>query len=493
MTLSKMRFRPVACIACTAVLLAARAEYRFEDPRNFFGVWSGPVQERVTYARTMGYSHILYSDGMYGAKGASGLWFVLESPEYATYQCNIDDSKTYPPEKIAELEEMCAMKDASAPFPHNLATGWFHGTMETRIRGGTNGVSYSSHAIQPNFQKKAVIDKIVSRVVNRIRQIEKRNPDFKFGGFCWDVPNPSGDFYGFPKDEGASTPAWKRGRPGQVTLAHWTGRDCVSLRPGDTVDYPTYSEGCLRYRMALRRAAALINPKVALIVDPWDIGKNWVKPFFDGGFTDEEFRDARAEFVMSEGAEGFLDQMCFTNGFLKADQIAYACDEMPYDYENDIRNLGLAASRGAWSVWFGCPCPGVTSIRDVPPRMKLAHEVPRMENLNNTPLSKRRWDAENGIYDSPTAHLDKDVVWVVHPYTKRVYFCCTSPSAVIRLPKGFKAGRVTALTSLLEDYRLSWFRLKDVFRVSQSGELRIAQGSEFVVGEAFVVSQRDVK
>jgi hypothetical protein len=82
-------------------------------------------------------------------------------------------------------------------------------------------------------------------------------------------------------------------------------------------------------------------------------------------------------------------------------------------------------------------------------------------------------------------------VWVVHPYTKRVYFCFTSPTAVIRLPNGFNAGRVTALSSLFEDYRLSWFRLKDVFPVSQSGELRIAPGSEFVVGEAFVVSHKE--
>ena len=101
-----MQFHAIVCIVCGVALFTARAEYRFEDPRNFFGVWSGPGQERVTYARVMGYSHILYSNGMYGAKGASGLWFVLESPEYATYLCNIDDSKTYPPEKIAELEEM---------------------------------------------------------------------------------------------------------------------------------------------------------------------------------------------------------------------------------------------------------------------------------------------------------------------------------------------------------------------------------------------------
>ena len=464
------------CMFTAAVTAGAVCgEYRFEDPRNYLGVWSGTPQERVAYARAMGYSHILYAKGMENVKGAAGLWFILESPEYDAFPRSIDGDKKYAPEQIREFEEMCAMRDASAPFPHNLATGWFWDQHEAGIRGSTNGLAFRSYSLQPNLQKKAVIDKIVSKTCARIRAIETRNPKFRFGGFCWDVSDPTGDFYGFKK-------GWVR--PRQVTLAHWTGKDCVSLRPGETVDYPTYSEGTMRYRIALRRAVAPINPKAVFIVDPWDIGSLWVKRFIDGGFMGEEFREARAELVMSEGPKGFLDPVCFTNGFLRADQIAYSCDNLPYDYAADLRNIGLTASRGAWSVWYGCPCPTATSIRDVPPRMKLAHELPRMENLNNTPLAARFFDAEKGVYDSPTAHIDKDVVWAVHPYTKRLYFCFTSPTASIKLPGGFKVEKIHALTSLFEPYR--WPRLQKVFSVTPQGELKIQPGFEYVVGEGFV-------
>lgn len=470
-----MRF--AGLIVGVALTCAARGDYRFEDPRNFLGVWSGPVHERVAYARAMGYSHLLYATGMEHVKEASGLWFILESPEYDAYTRVLDTAKMYTPAQIKEFEEMCAIKDAAEPFPHNIATGWFMDQHEAAIRGTTNGLAFSQFSVQANFQKKAVIDKVVAKTVARIRAIEKANPAFRFGGFCWDVPDPTGDFYGTKE-------GWTR--PRQVTLAHWTGKDCVSLRPGETVDYPTYSEGTLRYRMALRRAVAPINRNAVLIVDPWSIGRDWVMRFVNGGFMGEEFREARADFVMSEGPKGFLDPVCFTNGFLRADQIAYSCDIHPYDYAGEIGNIGLAASHGAWSVWYGCPCPTAKTIRDVPPRMKLAHELPRLENLNNTPLASRRWDAEAGIYDSPTAHLCKDVVWAIHPYTKRLYFCLTSPTATIKLPAGFKVGKVTALTSLFEDYR--WPKLQKVFGETPDGGLKISPGFEYVVGEAFVVT-----
>ena len=466
-----------ACaVLCAAfVQTSAFGEYRFEDPRNYFGVWSGPVDERVAYAKTMGYSHILYAKDMENVKGASGLRFIIETPEYIAYPRSMDEDKEYTPEEKAEIKSMCAMKDASAPFPHNMASGWFADQHEAAIRGTTNGLAFRKYSLQANFQKKEVTDKIVSRICEYVKSIQERNPKFKFGGFCWDVPDPTGDFYGMRDD-------WPR--PKQVTLAHWTGKDSVSTRPGEKLDYTTYSEGFLRYRIALRRAVAGINPKAAFIVDPWNIGRDWVMRFVNGGFDGEEFRDARADLVMSEGPDHFFEPECFTNGFLRADQIAYSCDLLSYDYGKEIANIGLVASRGAWSVWFGNPCPTMRNIRDVPPRMKLAHELPRLENLNNTPLEARRWDAQNAVYDSPTAHIDKDVVWAIHPYTKRLFFCFTSPTAVLKLPDGFKVEKVNALTSLFQLYRRA--KLQKVFSISDGGELRISPGHEYVVGEAFI-------
>lgn len=111
---------------------------------------------------------------------------------------------------------------------------------------------YSSFSAQLNFQKKSVIDRTVKKIV-RARQglVTGKNPKFKFGGCSWDVPDPTGDFYGI-------SPDWKR--PRQVGLEFWTGKDSVSVREGEKLDYPTYTEGTLRYLCALRRAARALNP-----------------------------------------------------------------------------------------------------------------------------------------------------------------------------------------------------------------------------------------
>ena len=74
--------------------------------------------------------------------------------------------------------------------------------------------------------------------------------------------------------------------------------------------------------------------------------------------------------------------------------------------------------------------------------------------------------------------------WAVHPYTKRLFFCFTSPTAVLKLPDGFKVEKVNALTSLFQLYRRA--KLQKVFSISDGGELRISPGHEYVVGEAFV-------
>ena len=137
-----MRF--AGLLVGVALAFAACGEYRFGDPRNFFGVWVGPPRERVLYARAMGYSHVLYAKGIEREKEAAGLRFILESPEYDAYTRVLDTGKAYAPEQIREFEEMCAIKDADAPFPRNIATGWFMDQHEAAIRGSTNGLAFST-------------------------------------------------------------------------------------------------------------------------------------------------------------------------------------------------------------------------------------------------------------------------------------------------------------------------------------------------------------
>ena len=162
-----------ACMAaCSVAAIADSPKYELDDYRNFFGIsWRGNAQDNVDYARQMGYTSLFYMPGMEKCKNVEGLKFYLESPEYATYQRSVDISKKYSPEKIRELETFAALKDASKPFPENIATGWFN---------PPNGIT-----IIPDFQQQKVIDSTVDKIIERIKKIEKARPGFKFAGAAW--------------------------------------------------------------------------------------------------------------------------------------------------------------------------------------------------------------------------------------------------------------------------------------------------------------------
>ena len=164
---------------CAAWASADSPKYDRDDYRNFFGIcWRGSPQDNIDYARQMGYTSVFYINGMEKCKNAAGMKFYLESPEYATYTRAVDVSKKYSPEEIRKFPRIC--KDASKPFPENLATGWFM---------PPNGIT-----IIPDFQQKKVIDRTVDKIIERIRKIEKARPGFKFAGAAWDVPQAGGGF-----------------------------------------------------------------------------------------------------------------------------------------------------------------------------------------------------------------------------------------------------------------------------------------------------------
>ena len=118
----------------------------------------------------MGYRYVLYIPGMENFKESDGLMFVLETPEYMTYSRTIDTKKKYSKKQIEEWESICAMKDASKPFPKNMASGWFWDWWTADITGDNNQ-QYSSFSLQLNFQKKSVIDRTVRRIFERAKNI----------------------------------------------------------------------------------------------------------------------------------------------------------------------------------------------------------------------------------------------------------------------------------------------------------------------------------
>ena len=200
-----------------------KLSYTPDDYRNFYGIcWRGSPQDNIDYARQMGYTHVLYQWGMEKCRNIDGLKYYLESPEYGTYARSFDITKKYSPEQIREFETTCALKDASKPFPENLATGWFN---------PPNGAT-----VILDFQQKRVIDRTIDRIMERIDSMAQRAPGFKFAGIAWDVPQAEGDFWS--EREGAPM---NNGR--QVTIKYWTGSDSASKHPDVVHDYPTHKLG----------------------------------------------------------------------------------------------------------------------------------------------------------------------------------------------------------------------------------------------------------
>ena len=103
-----------------------KLNYTPDDYRNFYGIcWRGSPQDNIDYARQMGYTHVVYQWGMENCKNIDGLKYFLETPESGTANRTVDIRKKYTPEEIREFETTLALKDATKPFPQNIATGWF--------------------------------------------------------------------------------------------------------------------------------------------------------------------------------------------------------------------------------------------------------------------------------------------------------------------------------------------------------------------------------
>jgi hypothetical protein len=152
-----------------------------KDPRNFYGIcWRGNSSENIKYAKSMGYDFVFYQGGMEDDINSKGLGFYLETPEYMIYPRKVDVNKEYSEEEKAFYERYCALGDSNKKFPYSLASGWFF--------------NENHFSAQLDFSKDFVIDWAIEEILKKIKEIEKKNPNFKFSGLAWDVPQLTGDF-----------------------------------------------------------------------------------------------------------------------------------------------------------------------------------------------------------------------------------------------------------------------------------------------------------
>ena len=414
---------------------APASKYPKDDYRNYFGAgWLADSKEVISFAKRMGFSHVMsMGPSMAKTHDADGMFFYIETPEYGTYRRYVDPSQKYSPEQIRDWETSCALKDASKPFPENLATGWFS--------------TPTVFSVQLDFQQRKVIDRTIDRIIENVKKLQKINPKFKFAGFSWDVPQPFGDFWDAEQ-------ATRKGR--QITLAHWTGKDSGSKHPDVTHDYATYSEGYFEFLRLLReRAAKELNPDVKFIVEPYNVYNDWMR-HMDSDFIKAKGADAKKympDFVLEEnGTTGFVDdERAFKSGLLDKSRTGTSTPNV-WD-ELQARKIAAAAADVAERT--GCAvilighiggtgnCPVYHYIRDVPARLKIAKLLPVWENLIGTPLSERKWDG--AVYSSPTAGMTDSAVWATHPESGEVYFSFIKSGGYVPIPEGYEIAGITAL------------------------------------------------
>lgn len=388
------------------------------DYRNFYGiVWVGNNDDNLAYARQMGYDYVFYRYGMEKHPDSDSLKFYLESPQFNCYQHIIDRSTTYTEKKKESISRFAALKDASLPFPENLARGWFF--------------TPAKFAAEPDFQQQAVIDFLVDSILNKVASIERKEKGFEFGGFAWDVPQLTGDFW-----DTIQTYEGKR-LGSQVTLKYWTGYDGSDKHPDVTHEYKTHSDGRAAFYKTLWKKTRQKYPDARFMVEPWHPYNEYIKHIEKRTDVMELLPDL---IVQEKGGIDFATdkniENSIHNGWIDYTRLGSTSPNI-FKEEDNRKVAGTAASLGSVFSWFGRfggtgDMPAYQSIREVPARLQLVRVIPNWENLHRTPLAERTWDGET--YASPKAFISKDIIYAIQPRTNKLFVVFLKANVSVEIP-----------------------------------------------------------
>ena len=164
----------------------------------------------------------------------------------------------------------------------------------------------------------------------------------------------------------------------------------------------------------------------------------------------KKYSGALPDFITEEmRSTNFVDDArVFKSGMVGKDMMATSTFQCWYDVAQEIRVISAAATNGAWSTFFGHMGIGCKFVCDVPARLKLSRMLATWENLNNTPLSKRKFDAKNLAYESPTAQFNMDAVAGIRPRTNKFFFVFMTQKGAVKIPDGFEIERLRVLDNL---------------------------------------------
>jgi hypothetical protein len=408
-------------------------DYEDIKRKNIYGIcWRGNPEDNLKFARQMGYSHVMYQAGMENSPLASDMYFLLQKPEnmicpHLNVSPVIYLSRSYPLEEQRIYREYFALKSLDAPFPDNLATGWF------TFSGGKKP---STFAVVQDWQQKRVVDMGVNLTLNEARRIERPEKNFLFGGLAWDEAELTGDF----SDDSA---AIKRGANVAVTLAHWNGGDYSLLYPGTSHEYATHSDGKAAFYKELKKGFRELYPgrKLIYLWEPYKINGELLEQIYHRDDMEELLEDVM---LTSEGEKNQLtqfadDESLFASGIIKRDWVGSTVpNEHNFDKVKEI--VGKAGIHGSWFGWFGRFNQSgegrIDHIYDIPNWHQLARVIPSWDNLCGVPHEQRSWDGTQ--YLSSNSCMNDKIVYSRQHETNKLFVVFLDPSASLPLKPGEK-------------------------------------------------------
>jgi hypothetical protein len=399
------------------VLIVLASAVSASDFRNLYGImWVGTACDNLRYAQSMNYDYVGYQVGMERCSNdlKRDLKFYLEKPEFflndEKYAWSIDTTKVYTQEQINRFNNWFVWKGNSDPtwsFPDNLATGWWFSNTVFRAN--------------PDFQQQIIIDSTVDYTLKKINNLENESIGWVFGGYAWDVPDLTGDWWSYRQTAGGVT----------IDLSYWNdGIESGKLHDGISHEYYTYSEATATLYKKLFTETKKTHPDMKIYYQPYNV-YSFIKTMQNR--SDKlELMPANEVFLCQESADSptddvrFLtDQRIYDSGLITK---GYVCNDNPdnHDIDRSLILAGATAQNGAWMGFFGRfggtnEAIAYQTIRDVPARLKLIRILPNWENLNHVSHEDRVWNKDLMFYQSPKSYADIGVITTTNPVNQRIY------------------------------------------------------------------------
>ncbi len=357
---------------------------------------------------------------------SADLHFLLHKPEDVIYSelglpRIIKIGETYTPLQQELFSKHFALKSIDAPFPDNIATGWFN--------FDRHGAPVS-FAVVPDFQQMKVQELILNRIVERVKALERPDKGFLCGGMAWDEGELEGDFC-----------TQKDGRNSQASLAVWNGEESSALYPGNTHEFATHSDARAAFFIELKKRMQSLFPQRNLVymLEPYAIYKNWIEPI---EMRPDRFDLMKDTLLYSEGEGAQLtafadDPKIFASGLATRDRVG-STEPNEHGFEKIKEIVGKAGIHGSWFGWFGRfdkSGQGQTNnIQDIPRWHQLARAIPGWDNLCGVPLDRRSWDGDS--YSSANSGMSDSVIYSRQPKTRKIFAVFLDGAGFVPLKPG---------------------------------------------------------